>query len=142
MLDDFFLDAHAWILFTMLLLAIAAAFLTALLFIGLLIQYAVREIRRKALEIMRTPHKDKFCVPGKGGLVTHRRPNGQYDYGNMDLLCVCGHRLGVHAAAYPRDCFNEDTGATGHPCACKRFRKVRIKKLPAERIATSWQQKM
>jgi hypothetical protein len=62
-LDDAICDARAWILFTLVLLTIVVVFLIALLFVGLLIQFAVREIRRKALDIMRTP--PKICVPGE-----------------------------------------------------------------------------
>jgi hypothetical protein len=51
---------------------------------------------------------------------------GRYDYDNMQLLCACGHRLGIHAGMNEtgnRPCFNEDTGAggTGEECDCKNF---------------------
>jgi hypothetical protein len=55
---------------------------------------------------------------------THR---GRYDYMDMDLMCVCGHRLGVHAGVNDtntRPCFNEDAegGGDGKECACKNFK--------------------
>lgn len=59
---------------------------------------------------------------------TFRKKNGQYDYGNMKLLCVCGHPLSVHAGeneSNKRPCFNIDKGidgATGEDCACQNFK--------------------
>ncbi len=53
---------------------------------------------------------------------------GQYDYSNMELMCECGHKLGVHSGendTKKRPCFNEDSGlagATGKKCSCKTFR--------------------
>jgi hypothetical protein len=48
-LDDTIFDASAWLLFTLVLLGIFAVVLTAALFVGLLIQFAVRQIRHKAM---------------------------------------------------------------------------------------------
>lgn len=62
MLDDAILDARAWMLFTAALLAIVFVVLVILLFLGLLIQFTIREIRRKALEIMRTPPKERIAT--------------------------------------------------------------------------------
>ncbi len=33
-----------------------------------------------------------------------RDARGRFDVRNFDTLCVCGHTLGVHLAAKPRDC--------------------------------------
>ncbi len=59
---------------------------------------------------------------------------GKYDYSaDMELLCRCGHPLGVHAAdneSGKRPCFNENTGiigGTGEPCDCRHFKKARAK---------------
>ncbi len=58
---------------------------------------------------------------------------GKYDYSaDMDLMCICGHRLGTHAAdneTGKRPCFNEDRNvdppySTGEDCACKHFKKA------------------
>jgi len=53
------------------------------------------------------------------------RATGRYGFeGDYERLCVCGHKLGAHAAQAPHDCFNSDTGlkgATGETCECKRF---------------------
>lgn len=59
----------------------------------------------------------------------NRRPNGQYDYEDLNLMCACGHKLDVHAGlndSRKRPCFNEDShidGATGKSCSCKNFKK-------------------
>lgn len=63
--------------------------------------------------------------------------SGRYDYGDVELVCTCGHKLGVHAAeneTHTRPCFNEDTGlndpkwptivATGESCDCLNFKKA------------------
>jgi len=58
-----------------------------------------------------------------------RDKEGRFDYTNLDLICRCGHELGIHAAeneSKTRPCFNEDKyidGATGEYCPCKNFRK-------------------
>jgi hypothetical protein len=66
-----------------------------------------------------------------------RNYRGRYDYSkDMHLMCVCGHKLGVHAGdndTGKRPCFNEDSNlnddpeltATGEYCPCKHFRKAR-----------------
>lgn len=73
---------------------------------------------------------------------TARDYQGRYDYSkDMNLLCRCGHPLGVHAAENEtgkRPCFNEDhymnTGvegapvATGEDCDCEHFKKARKQK--------------
>ena len=45
-----------------------------------------------------------------------RDKDGRFDYTNLNLFYVCGHRLGIHAAeneTKTRPCFNEDTGIEG-----------------------------
>lgn len=63
-----------------------------------------------------------------------READGRYGFdGNMGRLCVCGHRLGIHAAmndTSKRPCFNEDSdleGATGEACGCQHFKPSRKK---------------
>ena len=59
-----------------------------------------------------------------------RTADGKYDYDNFDLMCVCGHRLGVHCAPNDtpmRDCMNGDVG-DGKPCGCKNFERQRAGK--------------
>lgn len=58
-----------------------------------------------------------------------RNIKGQYAFvDNWERLCICGHKLGVHAGENDtgkRPCFNEDSGmedATGEPCDCKHFK--------------------
>lgn len=49
-----------------------------------------------------------------------RKTNGKYDYSNMDILCTCGHSLGLHIAEAPRVCGNNGTGLVD--CDCKQFK--------------------
>lgn len=47
---------------------------------------------------------------------------GKYAFANMDLLCVCGHSLGIHDAERTKDkqyCQNEDEN--GDLCDCEYF---------------------
>lgn len=58
---------------------------------------------------------------------TRRNKQGKYDFNNMELICMCGHKLGVHSAetlTNNRACFNGDCidGATGKDCNCKNFK--------------------
>ena len=59
----------------------------------------------------------------------HRDKLGKYNFGNMELICKCEHKLSVHAGeneTKERPCFNEDKnidGATGIKCSCKNFKK-------------------
>lgn len=53
---------------------------------------------------------------------------GRYDFSTLDLICKCGHALGVHTAVRPRECLNGDAfapGATGESCQCRKFRHAR-----------------
>jgi len=58
---------------------------------------------------------------------------GRYDFSNMDAMCVCGHRLGVHAAdrgdTGKRPCFRDDLhniiDVPEEDCDCEAFRKSR-----------------
>jgi hypothetical protein len=59
-----------------------------------------------------------------------RRDDGKFDYSDMDKMCRCGHRLGVHGAAGPRGCMNNDCG-DGEDCDCEKFRPQRAKKVRA-----------
>lgn len=66
-----------------------------------------------------------------------REPNGRYDFdGNLDRLCVCGHRLGDHSAGSPADCvvysFSEADRTKMYNgdkpnCGCLKFRLSRKK---------------
>jgi hypothetical protein len=66
---------------------------------------------------------------------TYRDNQGKYDYGNMELICVCGHKLSVHSGPgydehhkIARGCLNEDIyvkGATGEHCNCRNFKKAK-----------------
>lgn len=55
--------------------------------------------------------------------VSRDRRNGRYAHRDMNCLCKCGHRLGVHSAETSdgeRPCFHGDD----HPeefCDCVRF---------------------
>ncbi len=59
--------------------------------------------------------------------------NGQFAYsGDMERMCVCGHKLGVHAAVGPHDCFAgtncpDDPNPPGVFCDCQKFRPSRRK---------------
>lgn len=60
----------------------------------------------------------------------HRKHNGQFNDQNFDRMCVCGHRLGIHAGSTPgqdRPCHNEDEygGGTGEPCECENYKRAR-----------------
>lgn len=61
----------------------------------------------------------------------NRKINGQYDYEDLSLMCVCGHRLGIHSGLNDtgkRGCLNEDehiSGATGVFCDCENFKKTK-----------------
>lgn len=67
-----------------------------------------------------------------------REPNGQYTHqGNLDRECICGHRLGDHAAGSPADClvysFSQKDRASmlngdKPDCGCQRFRPKKSKK--------------
>lgn len=67
------------------------------------------------------------------GKTQDRDTTGRYGFdGKMERVCVCGHRLGLHAApnaARTRPCFNEDTGlgGSGEACSCLNFRLTRKK---------------
>jgi hypothetical protein len=69
-----------------------------------------------------------------GTILTHvarDRVLGQYAHSN-ESTCPCGHRLGQHTAAVSggrRECLEEG-------CACKRFRKVRIRRKVARKTGT------
>jgi len=61
---------------------------------------------------------------------TVRNSSGKYDFSNFELICKCGHKLGIHAADNPsklRPCFNGDDidGATGEFCKCENFKKMK-----------------
>lgn len=63
----------------------------------------------------------------KGAGLVVRDARGRYDHNDLELVCRCGHQLGVHTAAAPRECLNHDRhtpGADGQPCGCERFRHV------------------
>lgn len=65
----------------------------------------------------------------KVGCGTVRDEAGRYDFNSERILCRCGHPLGVHTAAAPRECLNHDIhapGATGTPCNCLRFRRKKV----------------
>ena len=55
---------------------------------------------------------------------------GRFDYSNMDLLCVCGHTLGVHAGdrgeTNKRPCFRDDyhnvADVPEEDCDCTNFK--------------------
>jgi hypothetical protein len=60
-------------------------------------------------------------------LKTRDKRTGQYAHNKMEVLCVCGHPLAVHAAEVvggARPCFSGDFTEEGH-CECERFRKKR-----------------
>lgn len=70
--------------------------------------------------------------------VQRREDNGRFDFdSNLDRLCVCGHRLGDHAAGTsPKDClvysFPETDRAKMYNgdkpnCGCMKFRQSRRK---------------
>lgn len=55
--------------------------------------------------------------------------NGRYTFdGDMTRMCVCGHRLGVHAGGAPHECFIS-TFSKSDPdhgqCDCPKFRLSR-----------------
>lgn len=63
-----------------------------------------------------------------------RDPEGRYTYAKLDILCVCGHTLGQHAAGngqpgVPRDCLAGTGGPGDAPneplCGCPNFRRSR-----------------
>lgn len=63
-----------------------------------------------------------------------RADDGRYTFdGNLDRLCVCGHRLGMHAGAHPHDClaYSFPVGNPERPenaeCGCLKFRLSRRK---------------
>lgn len=51
---------------------------------------------------------------------------GRYDYENLDLICVCGHKLSVHAGindSHLRPCLNSDPeDGDGEECNCENFK--------------------
>jgi hypothetical protein len=50
-----------------------------------------------------------------------RENDGRYTFGNLDLACRCGHRLGTHAAERScgeQPCFADD-------CDCGVFKKAK-----------------
>ena len=58
-----------------------------------------------------------------------RKLNGRYDFDNMDLICKCRHRLGIHAPeneSGTRPCWSgqepEENGKYGKLCNCKDFK--------------------
>jgi hypothetical protein len=58
------------------------------------------------------------------------RQTGQYTYdGDWERLCVCGHKLGVHAAEAPHDCMaGSNCPDDPHPgtfCDCQKFRPAK-----------------
>lgn len=57
-----------------------------------------------------------------------RESDGKYTYTNFDLMCVCGHRLGLHLAEKPRACGTNGIGT--FDCPCLDFRKSRKQSLP------------
>lgn len=60
--------------------------------------------------------------------MNHRdKANGQYTHSKLDVLCRCGHTLGVHLAESPRECLNSDTG-DGTPCDCIDYKKAKVKR--------------
>ena len=62
-------------------------------------------------------------------MLRNRDNNGRYDFEDFQLICKCGHKLGVHAGkndTNKRPCFNEDEqieGANGEHCDCLNFSK-------------------
>ena len=60
-----------------------------------------------------------------------RNIDGKYDYKDFDLICECGHKLGIHSGRghdKKRGCLNEDIhipGATGEYCKCENFKKAK-----------------
>ena len=64
------------------------------------------------MKLMKTP----------ADLMARDASTGRFRAG-FDRLCICGHRLGLHAAANPRPCF-VGTGIPDDPgggCDCPRF---------------------
>ncbi len=94
-----------------------------------------------------TMSKCTWCTPatmvtcpqcGGTGRTLPPRPwrdhKGQFDFStDWERMCVCGHKLGAHAAENEtgkRPCFNEDTymeGTTGEACSCEHFKLSRKK---------------
>lgn len=56
----------------------------------------------------------------------NRDESGKYDFEGFDIVCKCGHTLGVHSAkneTNTRPCYNNDCG-DGEWCNCKNFKKI------------------
>ena len=56
-----------------------------------------------------------------------RDSKGKYDYSNLNLICECGHSLGIHGGDCDtkiRPCFNHDCG-DGKQCNCINFKKLK-----------------
>lgn len=56
--------------------------------------------------------------------------SGQYDFADMEAMCVCGHKLGVHCAPNStgiRDCLGPD-GESDSACWCKSFKPAKERK--------------
>lgn len=53
---------------------------------------------------------------------------GRYAFSNFELMCVCGHNLGMHDAERTKThqyCQNsESLDGDGKPCECIRFTKA------------------
>lgn len=65
---------------------------------------------------------------GNIGASKHR---GRFADANLDRLCVCGHRKGVHTAHKPHECLGED-GASFCDKECTKFRAARTPKAKKE----------
>jgi hypothetical protein len=65
-------------------------------------------------------------TPGPQG---ERDTDGKYTCG-LERMCVCGHKLGSHAAAGPlksRVCMAADCEADVESCDCAGFRRAKVR---------------
>lgn len=70
-----------------------------------------------------------------------RDSSGRYDHDNMNLMCVCGHTLGMHGMGEGKrgskrvcqygSCL--ELGEPDEPCTCENFKKARIQPNPRKR---------
>ncbi len=85
-----------------------------------------REINARLIQSFPAPELT-INPPTPSAVDFRDRASGQFAHRTLDVVCVCGHPLGVHAAETVRGlrpCFNGDSG-TGEPCDCEKFRKTR-----------------
>ena len=66
--------------------------------------------------------------------MSRRGFHGRYDFSNMEVFCVCGHKLGIHCAPNPtgiRDCmYGSFAGNT--QCECKSFIPKKLDASPSQ----------